>query len=61
MGEQKIAAPNITQMLREWGDGRHEALDELLPHIYAELHRQAARAVAPRAAKPQPSNHGARP
>ncbi len=32
-------------MLREWGDGRREALDELLPHIYAELHRQAGRAL----------------
>ena len=29
-------------MLREWGEGRSEALDELLPHIYNELHRQAA-------------------
>jgi RNA polymerase sigma-70 factor (ECF subfamily) len=38
-------SPNITQMLREWGDGRREALDELLPHIYAELHRQAGRAL----------------
>lgn len=36
---------NITQLLREWGDGRREALDELLPHIYAELHRQAGRAL----------------
>lgn len=45
MGQQDIASPNITQMLREWGDGRREALDELLPHIYAELHRQAARCL----------------
>lgn len=29
-------------MLRDWGEGRSEALDELLPHIYNELHRQAA-------------------
>ena len=29
-------------MLREWGEGKSEALDELLPHIYNELHRQAA-------------------
>lgn len=34
---------NITQMLREWGDGRRETLDELLPLVYSELRRQAAR------------------
>ncbi len=45
MSQQNIASANITQMLREWGDGRREALDEILPHIYGELHRQAARAL----------------
>ena len=34
---------NITQMLREWGDGRRETLDELLPLVYSELRKQAAR------------------
>lgn len=29
-------------MLHEWKDGRTEAFDELLPHVYNELHRQAA-------------------
>lgn len=29
-------------MLREWSDGKAEALDQLLPLVYAELHRQAA-------------------
>jgi RNA polymerase sigma factor (TIGR02999 family) len=33
----------ITQMLRKWGDGDREALDELMPLVYDELHRQAAR------------------
>ncbi len=33
----------ITQMLREWSDGKPEALDNLLPLVYTELHRQAAR------------------
>lgn len=33
----------ITRVLREWSDGRREALDKLLPMVYAELHRQAAR------------------
>jgi RNA polymerase sigma-70 factor (ECF subfamily) len=42
MSEADAAGPNITQMLREWGDGKTEAVDELLPMIYSELHRQAA-------------------
>ena len=29
-------------MLREWSGGKQEALDDLLPLVYAELHRQAA-------------------
>jgi RNA polymerase sigma factor (TIGR02999 family) len=36
-------ALNITQMLRQWSDGNHSVLDDLLPLIYGELHRQAAR------------------
>jgi RNA polymerase sigma factor (TIGR02999 family) len=35
--------PEITKMLREWGGGNQEVLDELLPLVYDELHRQAAR------------------
>jgi RNA polymerase sigma-70 factor (ECF subfamily) len=42
MSHNDSGSPKITQMLREWGEGRSEALDELLPHIYNELHRQAA-------------------
>lgn len=34
---------DITHLLRDWSDGRREALDELLPLVYDELHRQAAR------------------
>jgi len=33
----------ITEMLREWSDGKPEALDKLMPLVYDELHRQAAR------------------
>lgn len=33
----------ITQMLREWSDGKQDALDKLMPLVYDELHRQAAR------------------
>ena len=39
-------APNpheITQLLREWADGDASALDQLMPLVYEELHRQAAR------------------
>lgn len=37
------ARPDITQMLREWSDGKRDALDQILPLVYDELHRQAAR------------------
>jgi len=33
----------ITELLREWGDGDRSAFDELMPLVYAELHQQAAR------------------
>lgn len=34
---------NITEILQQWSGGKHEALDELMPLVYTELHRQAAR------------------
>ena len=34
---------NITRMLKDWSGGNREALDELLPFVYNELHRQASR------------------
>jgi RNA polymerase sigma factor (TIGR02999 family) len=34
---------NVTEILRQWSSGKQEALDELMPLVYAELHRQAAR------------------
>ena len=37
------STPEITRMLREWGDGNQRALEELMPVVYDELHRQAAR------------------
>ena len=39
MGE----TPNITQMLRAWSGGNREVLNDLMPLVYDELHRQAAR------------------
>jgi RNA polymerase sigma factor (TIGR02999 family) len=34
---------NITRMLKDWSGGKRDALDELLPFVYNELHRQASR------------------
>ena len=34
---------NITQLLMDWNEGNSEALDKLMPLVYDELHRQAAR------------------
>lgn len=42
MDEPRAGDPNITQMLRDWGSGKPGAIDDLLPLIYSELHRQAA-------------------
>ncbi len=33
----------ITQLLKDWGEGRKEALDDLLPLVYAELRVKASR------------------
>lgn len=33
----------ITEILQDWSDGKSEALDELLPLVYRELHLQAQR------------------
>jgi RNA polymerase sigma factor (TIGR02999 family) len=34
---------DITALLDEWSRGNHRALDQLLPHVYAELRRIARR------------------
>ncbi len=36
-------AAQITEMLRDWSDGKPDALNALMPIVYAELHRQAVR------------------
>ncbi len=43
MDERESRVPEITEMLRELSDGKPEAWNNLLPLVYAELHRQAAR------------------
>lgn len=37
--------PDVTQLLIDWRDGRREALDELMPLVYAELRRLASSAL----------------
>jgi len=37
------ATQNVTAMLRDWTNGNQEALDKLIPVVYDELRRQAAR------------------
>jgi RNA polymerase sigma-70 factor, ECF subfamily len=39
----KPSSEDITQLLLEWRQGNHEALDELVPVVYEELRRQAHR------------------
>ena len=34
---------NITQLLQEWSNGKSDVLEKLMPLVYDELHRQAAR------------------
>ncbi|MBK7601085.1 MAG: sigma-70 family RNA polymerase sigma factor [Acidobacteria bacterium] len=36
-------SPDITQLLQDWSHGDSAALERLLPLVYDELHRQAAR------------------
>jgi len=44
--------PDVTKLLLAWRGGEPSAGDQLLPVIYAELHRQAARAM-----RREPSEH----
>ena len=37
------SAQRVTQLLIEWGNGNHAALEELMPVVYAELHKMAKR------------------
>jgi RNA polymerase sigma factor (TIGR02999 family) len=37
--------PDVTPLLLAWGNGDESAGEQLLPAVYAELHRQAARAM----------------
>jgi RNA polymerase sigma factor (TIGR02999 family) len=43
LSEDAAPAQEITAMLRAWRDGDRAVLDQLLPLVYDELHRQAHR------------------
>ena len=43
MDEPANIPQDISRLLRQWSEGNRAALDELLPLVYDELHRQAAR------------------
>jgi len=40
------AQPDVTQLLKAWGDGDDAALTQLTPLVYDELHRMAQRCMA---------------
>jgi RNA polymerase sigma factor (TIGR02999 family) len=46
------APPDVTALLRAWSEGDRAALDQLLPAVYQELHRQAERYM-----RAQPAGH----
>ncbi len=43
MTSDAAKSPEISRILHEWGEGRKEASEELMPLVYDELRRQAAR------------------
>jgi RNA polymerase sigma factor (TIGR02999 family) len=49
----RMASPqDVTQLLIKWSEGSQEALEQLMPLVYAELHRMASRYMAT-----QPPDH----
>jgi hypothetical protein len=36
---------DITRLLQSWGNGNRDALDELMPVVYSELRKLAARTL----------------
>jgi RNA polymerase sigma factor (TIGR02999 family) len=38
-----LSPEGVTQLLKAWGNGEQQALDQLIPLVYAELHRLAHR------------------
>lgn len=44
-GPQASSPPDVTALLLSWSSGERSAADRLIPAVYEELHRQAARAL----------------
>lgn len=42
MPARETSAPNVTALLKDWGDGDAQAFEELMPLVYNELRRRAA-------------------
>jgi len=42
-----MSGRDVTRLLHDWQEGRQEALDELMPLVYDELHRLARRHMKP--------------
>jgi RNA polymerase sigma factor (TIGR02999 family) len=51
-GPHDSSSAEITELLRRWSDGDAEAFDRVLPLVYDELHRLAARYLAGERAMP---------
>ncbi len=52
MEENSENSQQITQLLKQWRDGKREVLESLMPLVYEELRRQASRYL-----KKERSNH----
>ena len=46
MGDPQDSDRNVTRLLHEWRAGRQDALEQLMPLVYDELHTIAARHMA---------------
>jgi RNA polymerase sigma factor (TIGR02999 family) len=56
MSDDKVDQAGITQLLMAWSDGQRDALDRLLPLVYADLRRQASRYM-----RHEPAGHALQP
>jgi RNA polymerase sigma factor (TIGR02999 family) len=56
MDSRSPEVARVTELLLAWSDGRREALDELVPLVYAELRRLAAAYV-----RREPAGHSLQP
>jgi RNA polymerase sigma factor (TIGR02999 family) len=43
--QNSSVSPSVTQLLQRWGNGDQQALDQLMPIVYKQLRKLAARAL----------------